>query len=107
MRRPGFGEANFGALVGVAVGSVGGLFVLGIVRAIANHDLASLLDTPILSLLSCLICGAMGWFIGGQIGPIMGEKFRTQHAEIIGGAIGGVIPVLLVGAWGCYMMSQG
>src|SRR6266850_7522087 len=107
MRRPGFGETNFGSLAGVAVGSVGGLFALGIVRAIAKHNPALLIDTPILSLLSCLVCGTIGWFMGGQIGPMIGEKFRTQRAEIIGGAIGGLIPVLLVAAWGCYMMSQG
>ena len=106
MKTPGFGEMNFGAMAGLAVGSVGGLFILGSLRALVNHNLSLLIDTPILSLISWLVCGAAGWVAGGQVGPRVANRFPTRRSELIGGALGGLVPVLLVGAWGWYMLNS-
>src|SRR6516162_191853 len=106
MRKPGFGEGNMGALVGAVIGAIGGLFAIGIGPAIAGQNIRLLVGTPILAIISLLVCGPLGWIIGGQIGPRLGNKFRTQRAEAIGGVIGGLIPVLLVALWGWYMTAR-
>jgi len=106
MRRPSIGEFNLGALAGVVTGSIGGLFAIGVVRAILGRDIRLLLSMPILSFLSWVICGAVGWFLGGQIGPRVGDKYYSQRAEYGGGAFGGLIPVLLVALWAWYMSTH-
>ena len=58
---------------------------------------------PILGMMSWVVCGVAGWLAGGQIGPRLGEKYYSQHVEILGGALGGLIPVLLVALWALYM----
>lgn len=106
MRKPGFGEANMGALAGAVIGAIGGLFAIGIGPAIANQNIRLLVGTPILAIVSLLVCGPLGWLIGGQIGPRLGGKFNTQRAETIGGVIGGLVPVVLVALWAWYMTAH-
>jgi hypothetical protein len=103
MLKTPLGEYNMGALAGAVVGSIGGLFAIGVVRAILGRNIALLLELQKLGLMSFLICGIAGWLAGGQIGPRFGEKYYSQRAEILGGALGGVIPVLLVALWALYM----
>ena len=102
MIKPPLGEYNMGALAGAVVGSIGGLFAIGVVRAILDRNIALLLGMPILGVVSWLVCGIAGWLLGGQIGPRLGEKYYSQRVEILGGALGGVIPVLLVALWAWY-----
>jgi hypothetical protein len=102
--RPGLGEANLGALVGAVVGAIGGLFAIGIGPAIIGQSAARLVGTPILGFHSFLVSGPVGWLIGGQIGPRLGDKFNNQRAEIAGGIVAGLIPVILIGFWGWYMV---
>ncbi len=104
MRKPSFGETNLGALVGAIVGSVGGLFAVGIAPAIVGRSLALLFATPILSLASWIVSGCLGWMIGGQLGPRIGSWLRTQKGEVIGGVIGGLIPVASIALWAWYMV---
>jgi hypothetical protein len=33
----------------------------------------------------------------------LGEKYYSQRVEMLGGALGGLLPVLLVAAWALYM----
>jgi hypothetical protein len=106
MRKPAFGEANMGALAGAVIGAIGGLFAIGIGPAIAAQNIRLLVGTPILAIVSLLVCGPLGWIIGGQIGPRLGGKFKTQRAETIGGVIGGLIPVLFVVLFGWYMTAR-
>jgi hypothetical protein len=104
MRKPSFGETNLGALVGAMVGSVGGLFAVGIAPAIVGRSLALLFSTPILSLASWIISGCLGWAIGGQLGPRLGALLRSSRGEVIGGVVGGLIPVVSIALWGWYMV---
>ena len=103
MSKVPLGEYNLGALAGTVVGSIGGLFAIGVVRAILGRNVALLLATPILGLVSWLVCGVLGWLVGGQIGPRFGEKYYSERAEMVGGALGGFVPVLLVALWAWYM----
>ncbi|PWU12593.1 MAG: hypothetical protein C5B50_21085 [Verrucomicrobia bacterium] len=106
MRNPSFGEANLGAVAGAVVAGMGGLFAIGIVRVIVYKDISLFLGTPKLNLLSWLVCLPFGWFLGGQIGPRMGEGFQSARAEIVGGIIGGIIPLLLMASVGWYVMVR-
>ena len=106
MRKPAFGEANQGALAGVIVGAIGGLFAIGLAPAIISGHIAFLFGTPLLGLICWLVSGPLGWFIGGQIGPRIGERFHSLKAEIIGGALGGLVPVIAIVLWGWYMVRR-
>ena len=106
MTEPPLGQYNLGALAGAVTGSIGGLFAIGLVRAILEHNIALIFRFPILGLLSWIVCGAVGWLVGGQIGPRLGEKLRSLNAEYLGGALGGLIPVLLVALWAWYMSTH-
>ena len=87
-------------MAGAVVGSIGGLFAIGLPPAILARNIALLFRPPILGLLCWVVCGVVGWLLGGQIGPRLGEKFNSQRAEILGGALGGLIPVLLASPCG-------
>lgn len=103
MRKPGFGETNLGAVAGAVAGSFGGLFAVGLPPAILERDISRLFHTPIFTFIGWLVCLAAGWVIGGQIGPRLGEKYKSDRIEYIGGAIGGLIPVVLVALWSWHM----
>jgi len=105
MNGPRIGEANSGAAAGAVVGAIGGLFAIGIAPAIVGKNASLLIGTPILSLISCLLCFPLGWVIGGQVGPRLAELFKTQRAEIVGGAVGGLIPVIAIALWAWYMVT--
>ena len=51
MSKPPLGEYSLSALVGAIVGSIGGLFAIGLVRAILGHNITLLFRFPILGLL--------------------------------------------------------
>lgn len=105
MRKPELGEINLGALAGAGVASIGGLFAVDIPAAVIERDLALLLSTPTLSVLCWLVGLPLGWFIGGQIGPRLGQAFNSQRAEIIGGAVGGLVPLIVLVWWGWYLVT--
>ena len=105
MRGPSFAAANMGALAGAIAGATGGLFALGIAPAVIDRNAALLFGTPILGLICFFICGTLGWLIGGQIGPRLGERFEPRSAEVVGGVLGGLVPVTLIALWGLYMVA--
>jgi hypothetical protein len=104
--KPGLGEANLGALVGAVVGATGGLFAVGIAPAIMDKNPALLFRYPMVGVVGMLVSGPIGWLVGGQIGPRFGDKFNTQRAEITGGVLGGLVPVVLIALWGWYMKTH-
>jgi hypothetical protein len=106
MRKPSIGEYNLGALAGAVVGSIGGLFAVGLPPAILARNPALLLGTPILGLISWLVSGVLGWFLGGQVGPRLGEKYDSQQAELLAGALAGLVPVVCITLWSWYMVTH-
>ena len=98
-------ESNMGALAGAIVGAVGGLFGVGTAAAIIGRNPALLFDTPVLGLICFFVSGAIGWVLGGQIGPRLGDKFQNARAEIIGGLLGGLLPTTGIALWGWYMIT--
>jgi len=106
MRKVPIGEYNLGALAGAVVGSIGGLFAVGLPPAILARNPALLFDTPILGVVSWLISGLLGWFLGGQVGPRLGEKYRSQQAEIFGGALAGLVPVVGITLLSWYLKTH-
>lgn len=104
--RPSFGESNLGALVGAIVGATGGLFAVGIAPAILERKLAMLFFYPTIGLVCMLISGAIGWILGGQLGPRLADKYNNARIEITGGALGGLVPVILIALWGWYMKTH-
>jgi hypothetical protein len=105
MRRPGIGEVNLGALVGVVVGAIGGLFAVGVAPAILFRNPALLFATPLLGIISWIISGIAGWIIGGQIGPRLEERLGERNGSYIGGTIGGLVPIISIALWDWYMVA--
>jgi len=99
MRKPGFGESNLGAVAGAVSGSIGGLLAIGLPPAILERDVTRLFHTPILTFIGWLVCLFAGWIIGGQTGPRVGDKYKSDRMEYIGGALGGLIVVVLIALW--------
>src|SRR5262249_47892141 len=95
-----------GSVMGAVVGSIGGLFAIGVPPAIIYRGIATLLGTPVFSFMSWAVCLACGWIIGGQIGSRLGTKFRSLRAELLGGAIGGLLPVIAIALWGWYVTTR-
>lgn len=100
MRKPGFGEANLGALVGAVFGAVFGLFAVTIPYAIMARDLHALAFARDKGLIGFIVCAPLGWFIGGQIGPCLEGKLGERAGGILGGLLGGFLPVSGFLYWG-------
>jgi len=100
--RPSIGEANLAALIGAAIGSIGGLFALGLAPAIMYRAPEWLVRWPKLNLFSFCLCGAVAWMIGGQIGPRLQWIFGERNGLIVGGILGGLLPVAGVVAFGWF-----
>jgi len=105
MRKLGPGEFNLGGLTGAVVGSLGGLFAVGLARAIVGGHIALLFGTPILGIIGFVVSGGVGWLLGSQIGPWLGERYNSPRLEIAGGVIGGLVPSVLIALWGWYMVT--
>jgi hypothetical protein len=105
MRKPTLGETNLGALAGAVVGGVGGLFAAGIAPALIEKKLFLLFGMPRLGLVCWLVSLPLGWLLGGQLGPRVGSFLRSPRAELLGGVLGGLVPVTLIALWGWYMVT--
>ena len=87
------------------VGAIGGLFAVDVASAIIDKDPTRLISTPRLSLLCWIVSLPIGWLIGGQLGPRLRDALRSPLAEIIGGGLGGLVPVIALGLWGWYLVT--
>lgn len=100
--RPPIGEANLAALIGGVIGSIGGLFALGLAPTIIYHAPEWLVRWPKLNFFSFCICGIIAWLIGGQIGPRLRGILGERGGLITGGIIGGLLPVAGVVVFGWF-----
>jgi len=104
-RRPSIAEANLAALIAAVIGSIGGLFALGIAPAIITGNPQFLASVPTLNVISFFVCGVIGWLLGGQLGPRLETPFGEKNGYIVGGIIGGLLPVTGVAAFGWFMAT--
>lgn len=107
MRKPGIGESNLGATVGVVVGAVGGLVAVAMPLAIMRGDIGALSEARTLGLVGFLVSSIAGWFLGGQIGPRLEGRLSERNAGIAGGILGGLLPVAGFAWWGWYLATPG
>jgi hypothetical protein len=103
MRNSDFGRPNLGGMAGAVVGAIGGLFALGLIPAIITGSVRLMFSTPILNLFCWLVSLPTGWFTGGFIGRRLGNRFRSERAEIAGGVLGGLVPVIVIAFFGWYI----
>ena len=106
LHKPSLGEANLSALIASVIGSIGGLFALGLIPAIIARNPEFLAVAPKMNILSFFICGGAGWLLGGQIGPRIVGPLTEKNGWIVGGIIGGLLPVSGVALMGWYLASQ-
>lgn len=105
MRKPGFGEANLGAVTGAVIGAVGGLFAVAIPYAVLMHDFRALSAARTLGVIGFLVSTPIGWLLGGQIGPRLEGALGKRTAGLIGGVVGGLIPVSGFVYWGWHVVQ--
>lgn len=104
--KPTIGEANLSALIAGVIGAIGGLFALGLAPAIVLRKPQFLASAPIMSVICFFLCGVLGWFIGGQIGPRLHHFLGIKPGYIVGGIIGGLFPILGITALGWYLVTH-
>lgn len=105
MRKPGLGEANLGAVVGAVIGALGGLFAVALPYAILTHDVRALASARSLGVIGLLVSAPIGWLIGGQIAPRLAGNLSERSAGVVGGIVGGLIPVGGFMYWGWRMVA--
>lgn len=105
MPGPRFGEASLGAVAGTVTGAIGGLVAVGVPIALLEKDPSLVVTLRSFALVGFIIAAPTGWFLGGQIGPRLSRRWRNRHAELIGGVIGGLIPVLAISFWAWRRLS--
>ena len=106
MREPSFGKENLGAVIGAVTGALGGLFAVAIPLAIMTRNLQALSAARTFGLISFLVCTPIGWLAGGYISHALAKSLGVQKASILGGLLGGLIPVTGFALWGFYMIMR-
>lgn len=106
MKEPSFGKENLGAVIGAMTGALGGLFAVAIPLAILTRNIHMLSSARTLGIISFLVCTPIGWFAGGYISHALTKKLGVQKAGILGGMIGGMLPVTGFALWGFYMIMR-
>ncbi|MCU0771864.1 MAG: hypothetical protein MUE94_08885 [Verrucomicrobia bacterium] len=91
--KPGsLGEPHIAALIGSSIGSITGLFAIGIAPAILEQNARLMIAHPTIGLLCFVVGGVVGWIAGGLLGSTLGRTRGFQQGYITGGVIGGTLP---------------
>lgn len=106
MRPPRFAEPNLSAVIGAVIGAVGGLIAVTLPYAIMTRDISALSAARTLALIGFLVSTPVAWIIGGQIGPRLEKLLGERASSIVGGIIGGLLPVAGFMYWG-YKLATG
>lgn len=105
MREPSVGKENLGAVIGSVIGAVGGLFAIAIPLAIMTGNVQTLSIARKLGLFGFLVSVPIGWFAGGYISHALEKRMSRKAAGIVGGTIGGLLPVGAIALLGWYLVS--
>src|SRR6266850_4696226 len=104
MREPSVGKENWGAVIGAVVGAFGGLFAVAIPLAIMTRNIQALSIARKFGLIGFLVCVPVGWFVGGYLSHAMEKKLGAKKAGILGGLVGGLLPVTGFALYGWYLV---
>jgi hypothetical protein len=106
MKEPSVGKENLGAVIGAVIGAVGGLFAITIPLALMTGNIHALSVARKLGLIGFVVSVPIGWFAGGYLSHALAKKFSTKTAGIIGGIIGGLLPVTGIALYGWYIVTR-
>jgi hypothetical protein len=107
MNKPRLGEPNLGAMIGVVVGGMGGLVAIAIPLAILRGDIKALSEARTFGVVGFLVCATVGWFLGGLLCGGLARWLGERAAGIIGGLLGGLVPIGALALWGWYLVTPG
>jgi hypothetical protein len=103
---PSIGKENIGAVIGAVAGAIGGLVAIAIPYAIMTRNFQNLSSARTFGLISFAVCTPVGWFAGGYLTCFLEKFLRPKTAGIIGGIIGGLLPVTGVALYGWHMVAR-
>lgn len=106
MNEPSIGKENLGAVIGAVVGAVGGLVAIAIPYAVMTRNFQNLSAARTFGLVSFLICTPIGWFAGGYLSHFLERFLPVKAASIVGGIVGGLLPVTGVALYGWHLASK-
>lgn len=106
MNEPSVGKENLGAVIGAVVGAVGGLVAIAIPYAVMTRNFQNLSAARTFGLVSFLICTPIGWFAGGYLSHFLERFLPVKAASIVGGIVGGLLPVTGVALYGWHLASK-
>lgn len=106
MKKPSIGHLNLAALIGACIGSITGLFAVGIAPAIIEQNARMMLAFPSIGLICFFLGGVAGWIVGGELGPRLGRQTRQQRGQLLGGLIGGALPFAVFALSGWYLHTH-
>ncbi len=106
MKPEGPGEPNLAALIGACVGSITGLFAIGIAPAIIEHNAQLVIAHPTIGLFCFFVGGICGWLVGGRLGLKFARPRRIEQGHIAGGVIGGMLPFALLVLLGWFLWTS-
>jgi hypothetical protein len=105
MKEPSVGKENLGAVIGAVIGALGGLFAIAIPLAIMTGDVQALAVARKLGLVGFVVSVPIGWFAGGYISHGLEKMLNPKAAGIVGGIIGGLLPVAGIALYGWHLVS--
>lgn len=106
MNEPSVGKENLGAVLGAVLGAFGGLIAIAIPYAILTRNFQNLSVARNFGLISFVICTPFGWFAGGYLSHLLNKVLPLKPANILGGIIGGLLPVTGVALYGWYLTAR-
>jgi hypothetical protein len=106
MKPGGLWEPNLGALIGTSIGSISGLFAIGIMPAILEKNAGLMIAHPSIGLCCFFLGGACGWLAGGGLGAKLARPPQTQSGYVLGGLIGGSLPFAAFVLLGWFLWTQ-
>lgn len=94
-------ETTLASMIGSILGSIPGLFAIGVIPAILEREPRLVLAHPTIGLLCFVVGGVFGWFVGGSLGWRLGKPHGTPQSQVTGGVIAGTLPLIafLVLGW--------
>ena len=94
------------ALIGAGIGSITGLFAVGIAPAIIEQNARLVLAFPTIGFICFFLGGVAGWIVGGQLGLRLEHQVRPQRGHLLGGIIGGAVPFFVFALSGWYLHTH-